>query len=1686
MLNDSGDSVTNIETALKSQSVATVVDAQNVGSGVGERDEKDPDKAVPRHLGAETQRSPSHPVSDLLPEVKYQGSPSPRGGPTPDGIREVSDAMLDRRGTEFEEAIESLASAIVGLSGELGQKITTVEDQQKGERGTPLGDPTPGAAATEQNSSVQEVPGSKSKKSEQITASSEHRVLIKTSATEADSGGFSSPPVKAHNSSILAEQTSSKESNNHLSSVIHDDLADSTSTSQLLSPNVHMYPSMAQPEFPKVAGSPAPSHSQTSVTSSVGILLLHSALAPIDVGAQHDSGKLLPIPTDNPPPMTAADMTDAILGLTFPFPPLEPPLPPQEEGRRIDAYVKLTFDDGNVYYIKNAAVVFGRAESSSQRRELDCDRGTRGPGESLRTVRRMPKRTSNSKKSKSTTSSASINYPRTPNNSRRTSIAMTTQTGLISSYDESARPFFTDPFTGNKPTGAPKSAPARMNEEALIHLPPTGEPARKNISRRHARLSFNVEKGAFELEVMGKNGAFVEDEWVERGSTWLLNKEGGHIEPSGEKAWRIQIGGVGFALMFPPRDPLENEESGVAAVGKEGQEGMSLAFLDGSEKEITTDFNEEDAEEEEEAEEGVSESGLEAEENSYVMAQSPEGLSENDSSGDKGSRLPVRGKSLINGYSVPYIEGDDEDDEDDEDGEDDDDDDADDDDDDDDDDGEENGELGAVDRVEEEEDGEDNEDEEVASSSDNSDDGDHGGDDYLDSQSRKRKRASQGKKPITRKNIKTLEALKRPKISHEQESRRGRGRPKKSPAGKAVASKGCNKGVPKKQPVPPQQNEREKEKERRKQEKERRLREIREREERDREERLRKLREEEKKHVKAEQKFAKREAKEQLQKERQLKKEQELKEILAQKKIDKAEKERKEKEQRLLERQEKLIREARDKETALQAKRRAREATERQSSKLCLPTISPSVASLSTPGSALPPLQLPTASSSTTAPADTPQGSPSRPSNYADSKEQTSTLNYNSYSQFTGNHSPEGFGALYHQRMDIPLSAHASTRYGYSSMKEQPLPKPLKEARPKKEKPPPKRKRSPSPPLNESDFPPEALLKPNASYLILIHEAISNSEKKMLSLPDIYRAIQKKYPYFKLRVTTTGWQSSVRHNLSQSSAFQKVQREGKGWLWRITEGFNIEKEKKKKLLPPPPPSQVIHPLHSHYGQMIANGVGSVPVLNYGAVRGQQPGLPLQNGIYMTNRPPGPPGPPVTTVGQSHHTLHGANVSTQYTTQPNQYQQAGQQSAALPNTQSNQTTTSVGIYTQGGALAISNSTPISRSTVPRAPIPPPPISNASRIQMAQLASQRPCEQRSSQVLSPGPPISSPVAAVKFTSIDTATLLAFDRVLADAEKNPPSSDGTSMQGVGYAQLRTLVKYALDPTSTEHEKSKQLLIGALQLMQKQKQQQQLKPVPNSTAGGTQTVVAPQKATIPQVSPGSTATKSQAMVNTLVPPSISTSAPLAIHSTPTPVLGISTPATGITSASTQLPSPARTPVTAVSAPVTAAIQTPVQLPQPANSPATTASAVATPLVSPQPPQPAVKPTPRATSQQLLNLLARLKAQKIVQQGHKGPVVNSNTTGDSADTLPPGIAQGVKRPLEQISTVAGGEGMEGVLAEGPVMKRIDMGLGQSVHAINQSGGTSTVSDKTAENSGSEIAPVVGKKEADAKPKISE
>ncbi|SLM37059.1 Winged helix-turn-helix DNA-binding domain [Lasallia pustulata] len=132
-------------------------------------------------------------------------------------------------------------------------------------------------------------------------------------------------------------------------------------------------------------------------------------------------------------------------------------------------------------------------------------------------------------------------------------------------------------------------------------------------------------------------------------------------------------------------------------------------------------------------------------------------------------------------------------------------------------------------------------------------------------------------------------------------------------------------------------------------------------------------------------------------------------------------------------------------------------------------------------------------------------------------------------------------------------------------------------SKPPKEKKPPKPPRSPSPVFDESTMTPEQLAKPQASYVVLIHEALSNSTIGAMSLPQIYRAIERRYPFYKLRVQTTGWQSSVRHNLSQHPAFRKVERDGKGWMWGLVPEVSIEKEKKRRPSPPPMPPQGYYP-----------------------------------------------------------------------------------------------------------------------------------------------------------------------------------------------------------------------------------------------------------------------------------------------------------------------------------------------------------------------------------------------------------------------------------------------------------------------------------------------------------------------------
>lgn len=81
--------------------------------------------------------------------------------------------------------------------------------------------------------------------------------------------------------------------------------------------------------------------------------------------------------------------------------------------------------------------------------------------------------------------------------------------------------------------------------------------------------------------------------------------------------------------------------------------------------------------------------------------------------------------------------------------------------------------------------------------------------------------------------------------------------------------------------------------------------------------------------------------------------------------------------------------------------------------------------------------------------------------------------------------------------------------------------------------------------------------RPNISYATMISQAILSTgpDERKMTLADIYRWISENYPYYKLNVT--GWQNSIRHNLSLNRAFKKVPREepGKGGWWTLDSDY---------------------------------------------------------------------------------------------------------------------------------------------------------------------------------------------------------------------------------------------------------------------------------------------------------------------------------------------------------------------------------------------------------------------------------------------------------------------------------------------------------------------------------------------------
>ncbi|KAL8925197.1 MAG: hypothetical protein Q9172_002351 [Xanthocarpia lactea] len=102
--------------------------------------------------------------------------------------------------------------------------------------------------------------------------------------------------------------------------------------------------------------------------------------------------------------------------------------------------------------------------------------------------------------------------------------------------------------------------------------------------------------------------------------------------------------------------------------------------------------------------------------------------------------------------------------------------------------------------------------------------------------------------------------------------------------------------------------------------------------------------------------------------------------------------------------------------------------------------------------------------------------------------------------------------------------------------------------------------------------PEDCLGKPNYSYAALIGMSILRAPNRRLSLAQIYKWISDTFSFYRVS-SDSGWQNSIRHNLSINKAFCKQDRPkddpGKGRFWTIKPGMEAQFLKEKPSRRPP-------------------------------------------------------------------------------------------------------------------------------------------------------------------------------------------------------------------------------------------------------------------------------------------------------------------------------------------------------------------------------------------------------------------------------------------------------------------------------------------------------------------------------------
>ena len=122
--------------------------------------------------------------------------------------------------------------------------------------------------------------------------------------------------------------------------------------------------------------------------------------------------------------------------------------------------------------------------------------------------------------------------------------------------------------------------------------------------------------------------------------------------------------------------------------------------------------------------------------------------------------------------------------------------------------------------------------------------------------------------------------------------------------------------------------------------------------------------------------------------------------------------------------------------------------------------------------------------------------------------------------------------------------------------------------------------------------------KPQYSYAMLIGMSILRSPERKLTLSQIYKWISDSFSHY--RKEDSGWQNSIRHNLSLNKAFIKQERPkddpGKGNYWAIKPGCECQFIKDKVSRRPTSSSGASHKSSSHQLSSEANVFPQLPAL----------------------------------------------------------------------------------------------------------------------------------------------------------------------------------------------------------------------------------------------------------------------------------------------------------------------------------------------------------------------------------------------------------------------------------------------------------------------------------------------------------